>query len=141
MPCFSIVSEVEKILKKNQNGFQRNRLTPSQILANNHEAAQTRVDFFMIFDFKDVVNKTANGLPKETVTKKHESNGSLTRWWNQFLWRSRLSLTRRYIRTISIYNLPRLRSMNVNRSNERKWSHTKKKKAKQRQYFTETITD
>ena len=42
----------------------------------------------------------------------------------------------RYIRTISFYNLSRLRTTNINKPNERKWFHTK-----QKQEVGETITN
>ena len=69
----------------------------------------------------------AYGLPKETVTiikmfyknmkaKVHSLDGD-TDFFN--------------INIISIYNLPRLCTLNINRSNERKWLYTKKKGKKQ----------
>ena len=75
--------------------------------------------------------------------QKHESNGSLTQWWYWFLWRWAGSFAKRHINTISINNLPRLRTLKVNRSNER-WFHSKKKKKKKkttsRRYSADTIT-
>ena len=51
-----------------------------------------------------------------------------------------LESARKYIRIISIYNLPRLNTTNTNRSNERKWFHTKKN-PRCRRYPTEIIMD
>ena len=45
-----------------------------------------------------------------------------------------------YISAISVYNLPRLHTTNVDRSNKRKWLYTKKKKARSRRYLIKTIT-
>ena len=47
-----------------------------------------------------------------------------------FLWHCHLSIARRFIETISIPNQPRLCTTNVNRSNEKKWFHSKKKRNK-----------
>ena len=60
--------------------------------------------------------------------QRYKSNGSLTRRRHWILWHCPWSLARRYISIISINNLSRLRATNVNRSNERKWSRTKKGK-------------
>ena len=51
-----------------------------------------------------------------------------------FLWHNRWSLSRRYIGTIFVNNLPRLRTTNFNKSYKRKWFHTKKKKKTQETY-------
>ena len=49
-----------------------------------------------------------------------------------------MEFSRKIIGIISIYNLPRLHTTNINWSNERKWLHTQKK---QKQDPAETITD
>ena len=49
------------------------------------------------------------------------------------------SFARRQISTIFVYTLPRLCISNIHRSNKRKWFHMKK--ARSRQYLTETMTD
>ena len=73
--------KIENILRKNQNGFRRNRLTTSQILtirrilegvrAKKLEATILFVDFTKAFDSihrgKMEQILLANGLPKETV--------------------------------------------------------------------------
>ena len=59
--------------------------------------------------------------------QKHRSNGSLNWWWLQLIWYCHRSFAMRYINIISVYNLPRLCSQNISRSNERKWFHMKKK--------------
>ena len=46
----------------------------------------------------------------------------------------------RYISPISVHNLPRLRTLIVDTSNERKWFYTKKY-ARSRRYSTQNITD
>ena len=54
-------------------------------------------------------------------------------------WHFRWSLTRRYISIIYVYNLPRLRISNVNKSNNRKWIHSKK--GGSGRYPAETMAD
>ena len=74
--------EIKKIIKKNQNGFRRNRSLTSQILtirriiegvgAKTLEIMQMFVDFWKAFDSilrgKMEQILLTNGLPKETVT-------------------------------------------------------------------------
>ena len=67
------------------------------------------------------------------------SNESLTRWLDRLLRHYRWNLAMRYISTIYVYHLPRLRSRNVNRPNKRKWFLIKKTRS--RQYHAETIND
>ena len=92
-----IKPEIEKILKKNQNGFQRNWSTTSQILtirwinevhAKNLEATLLFINFTKAFNSmhsgKMEQILLAYGTLKETITvikmlyKKHKSNGSHT---------------------------------------------------------------
>ena len=71
--CNNIEPKIEKMLRKNQNGFLRNRSTTSQTLtihrilkgvcAKNLEATILFVDFSKTFDFI-----LTYGLPKETIT-------------------------------------------------------------------------
>ena len=64
----------------------------------------------------------------------------LSRWQQRLRWPRHWSFARRYIiRTIYVYNLPRLHTFNIKRSSKRKWFHTKK--ARSRQYPTETMID
>ena len=79
--CNRIESKIEKILRKNQNGYQRNRSTTSQILticqilegvcAKNLEATILFVDFSKAFDSihrgKMEQILLAYGLLKETI--------------------------------------------------------------------------
>ena len=60
--------------------------------------------------------------------ERHKSNSLLTWCWNWFLWHCHQSFAKWYICIISIYNLPRLCTKNVNKSNTRKWFHAKKSK-------------
>ena len=76
-----IVPQIDKILRKNQNGFRRNRSTSSQILtirrilegvrAKNLQATLLFVDFTKAFDFihrgKMEQILLSYGLPEETV--------------------------------------------------------------------------
>ena len=70
---------------------------------------------------------------------KNESKGSLFSWSPRFLRYCCWSFARGYISTIFVYNLRRLRTLNVDRSNKRKWLYTKN--ASSRQYSVKTITD
>ena len=79
--CNSIEPKIENILRKNQDGFQRNRSTMSKILiirqilegvrAKNQEAIILFVDFAKAFDSVHRGNMEqillAYGLPKETI--------------------------------------------------------------------------
>ena len=51
---------------------------------------------------------------------------SLNWWWLRLFRHCQWSFSRRYISAIYVYDLPRLRSTNFNRSNKRKWFHSKK---------------
>ena len=76
-----IEPKIDNILRKNQNGFRRNRSTTSQILtirriieglrAKNLQATLLFVDFPKAFNFihRGKMEKIllANGLPKETI--------------------------------------------------------------------------
>ena len=72
-----IEPKIDKILRKNQNGFRRNRSTTSQILtirrilegvrAKNLQVTLLLVDFTKAFDSMHRTNPTIYGLPKETV--------------------------------------------------------------------------
>ena len=54
--------------------------------------------------------------------------GSLTRWRHRLFWHCCWCSARGYISPISVHNLPRLRTTNVDRSNERKLLYIKKGK-------------
>ena len=136
-----IEPEIEKILK-NQNDFQRKRST-SQILTiyqilgvcvKNLKLTLLFIDFSKTFESihrgKMEQILLAYGLPKEIVAaimilcKKHESKSSPTRRRHRLSWYCCLSSARGYISPISVYNLLRLCTSNVDRSNERKWIFT-----------------
>ena len=69
-----------------------------------------------------------NSYSHNDALQKRESHGSLTWWWHRLLCHCCWSSARRYISTIYVYNLPRLRTSNFDRSNRRKWLYTKKGK-------------
>ena len=139
--------EIEKILRKNQNSFQRN-ITTSQILTiywifkgvyeKNLEATLLFVDSSKAFDSihrgKMEQILLSCDLPKETVTavmmlykntklKVHSLDGD-----TDFFDIVAGVLQERYISPKSVHNLPRLCTSNVDSSNERKWLYTKKDK-------------
>ena len=86
----------------------------------------------------------AYGLPKETVAaiimlNKNTEVKVCTPDGDKLLWHCCWCSAREYISPISVHNLPRRWTLNIDRSNERKWSYTKK--ARIRQYPVQTITD
>ena len=132
--------------------FQRNLFTTSLILAicqiikgvhaKNLEVPVLLIDFPKVFDSIHRAKMESlllvYGLPTETVTaiKKKmkvmvQSPDGDTDFFN---------IARRYITTIFVNNLPRLHTLNIKRSNERKWLYIRKK-ASSRQYSVKTITD
>ena len=156
MTYFSILSSLKlRKTKKNQNSFQRNHFTTSQILwllieslkkPKHLGATQVFVDFSKAFNFihrgKIEQILLAYGLPKETVTAimmLYKNNGLLNWWRHQLLRHRYWSFARRYISNIFVYNLLRLCTSNTNKSNKRKWFHIKK--ARSRWYPTNTMTD
>ena len=71
---------------------------------------------------------------------KYENQSTLT-GWRHGLRHCCWSSARRYISSISVNNLPRLRTSNVDRSYKGKWLYTKKKEPKSRRYPAKSITD
>ena len=130
----SIKPEIEKILPKNPNAFRRKQSTTSQILtirriikgvrAKNLEATLLFIDFSKEFDsihgWKMEQILRAYGLPKENVTAimmfYRNSKSLLTRWRHRLLWHCCWCSTRGYISPISVHNLPRLCTSNLDRS-------------------------
>ena len=129
--------EIEKIIRKNQNGIWRNRFTVTQIQiisriievvrAKILRATPLIVDFSKTFDsihrWKMEQILLAYGLPKETVTTKmidckktKAMVGSPDGEWHWLL----LGLEKGYISIISIYDLRRLCATNSNKSTERR---------------------
>ena len=125
-----IEPKIDNILRKNQNGFRRNRFTTSQILtirrileggrAKNLQATLLFVNFTKAFDSihrgKIEQIRLAYSLPKETVAaitilyKNTQSESTFTRWRHRILWHCSRSTTRRYASSILLYHLSRLRA-------------------------------
>ena len=138
--------EIEKILRKNQNGFPRNWSTTLQILticwilgvcAKNREA--TLICRFLqgIWPHtlrEDGANTSSlwslqrNCHSYNDALYKHESKSSLTGWRHRLLWHCCWCSARGYISPISAHNLLKLYTLNIDRSNERKLFYTKKGK-------------
>ena len=152
-----IKPETGKILGKNQNGFQRKQsksqiLTIRQILEGIHTKPwgntfihrlllgiwlHTQLEAGAITT--SVWSPQRNCHSHNEALEKFESKSSLTIWRCRLLWHCCWCSTKGYISPISVHDLPRLCTSNVNRSNERKWLYTKK--ARSRWYSTETIID
>ena len=122
-----IEHKIDNILRKNQNGFWRNRSTTSQILticrilegvrAKNLQATLLFVDFTKAFNSihrgKMEQILLAYGLPKETVAAimiLYRNTKVFTRWRHGILWHCCRSTTRRHANPILLYHLSRLRA-------------------------------
>ena len=126
--CNCIEPKIDKVLRKNQNGFWRNRSTTSKILticrilegihAKNLDATILFINFSKAFDFiqrgKMEQILLAYGLSKENyrshndAIKKHKSESLLTGWRHWLLWHCSRHATRRHISPIPLYHLPGL---------------------------------
>ena len=89
----------------------------------------------------------ACSLPKETVTAikwcsiKYKSKSSFTGWRHRILWHYYQYSSKGYISPISVHNLPRQHTLNINWANERKWFYTKKVRSRQCTALTIMDTD
>ena len=131
--CNRIEPKIEKILRKNQDGFRRNRSTISQILtisrilegvrAKNLEATISFVDFSNAFDsiYRGKMEQLllAYSLPKEIVEaimmlyKNTKVKVPTPDGDPDFFDIVSGVLQWRHISLISVYHLPRLRANNV----------------------------
>ena len=138
-----------KVLKKNQNGFQRKKFTTSQILTIHQILKATLFCRFLRGIWfhtkrKDGANTSSLWSPQRNccsqndALQKHKSQGLLTRWRQRLLRYCCWSSARRYITTLSVYNLPKLHSSNVDIIKEKGLTL---KKASSRLYPVETIMD
>ena len=124
--CNHIVPKIEKILRKNQNGFQRNWSTASQILtirrilgvhSKNLEPTILFVDFCKAFDslHRRMMEQIllGYGLPQKTVAAimmlyKNMKVKFHSRWRHRLLQHCNRCAIRRHISSIPVYNLLRL---------------------------------
>ena len=137
-----IQHEIKKILMKNQNEFQRNWFTNSQILicwiikevfAKNLKVTLLFLQgIWLSTQREDKANTSSIWSPLRNCNwcSSNTQNGLLTDGDIDF-WILAI--------TVSVYNLPRLDTININRSNERKYITLKKTRS--RWYPTEIITD
>ena len=121
-----IEPKIDNILRKNQNGFRRNRSTTSQILtirrilegvwAKNIQGTLLFIDFTKAFGSihrgKMEQILLAHDIPKETVAAItiHQSESMITRWRHRILRHCSRSTTRGHARSIPLYYLSRLRT-------------------------------
>ena len=125
-----IEPKIDNILRKNQNGFRRNRSTTSQILtirrilegvrAKNLQATLIFVDFTKAFDSihrgKMEQILLAYGIPKETVAaitilyRNTKVKVRITGWRHRILRHCSRSTTRGHAGSVSLYHLSRLRT-------------------------------
>ena len=129
LPRNCIEPKIDNILRKNQNGFRRNRSTNSQILtirrilegvrAEKQQATLLFVKFTKAFDsihrgMEQIL--LAYGLPKETEAairdslQKHQSESMFTGWRHRILRHCSWSTTRGHTSRIPFYHLCRLRA-------------------------------
>ena len=116
-----IEPKIDNILRKNQNGFRRNRSTTSQILtirrilegvrAKNLQATLLFVDFTQR---EDGANPTSirptkrNRSSDNDSLQKHQSESTFTRWRHGILRHCCRSTTRRHTSPVPLYHLSRL---------------------------------
>ena len=125
-----IVPQIDKILRKNQNGFRRNRSTTSQILtirrilegvrAKNLLATLLFVNFYQGLRFhsqrEDGTNPTSirptrrNCSSNNDSLQKHQSKSAFTGWRHRILQHCSRSTTRGHTSPIPLYHLSRLRT-------------------------------
>ena len=130
----SIVPQIDKILRKNQNDFRRNRSTTSQILtirrilegvrAKNLQATLLFVDFTKAFDYiqrEDGTNPTSirptrrNRSSNNDSLQKHQSESAVTGWGHRILRHCSRSTTRGHACPIPLYHMSRLRTSDIDR--------------------------
>ena len=141
MFCFSTKSNL-KLFRKNQNGFRRKRSITSQEsdnpsnyrsrLRKTPEAKLLLADFSKVFVF--ILRGKMKQIPQAYSLSKEIFTGIMIlyistkamvcspehRTWIIDLF-DIVGRTKRYIRTIFVYNLSKLHILKVDRSNERKW--------------------
>ena len=126
-----IEPKIDNILRKNQNGFRRNRSTTSQILtihrilegvwAKNLQATLLFVDFNKTFDsihrgkmeqilLACIRPTKRNRSSNNDSLQKHQSESVFTRWRHRILRHCCRSTTRRHASPIPLYHLSRLRA-------------------------------
>ena len=119
-----IEPKIDNILRKNQNGFRRNRPPTSQILtirrilegvrAKNQLATLLFVDFTKVFDsiHREKMEQIllAYGLPKETVAAIMILYSTFTGWRHRILRHCSRSTLSGHASSIPLYHLSRLRA-------------------------------
>ena len=123
-----IEPKIDNILRKNQNGFQRNRSTTSQILticrilegvrAKNLQVTLLFVDFTKVFDsihsWEDGTNPTSirptkrNHSNNNDSLQKRQSESTFTGWRHRILRHCSRSNTRGHASPIPLYHLSRI---------------------------------
>ena len=154
-----IEPKIDNILRKNQNGFRRNRSTTSQILTirrilegvrtKNLQATLLFVDFTKAFDSihrgEHGTNPTSirptkrNHSSNNDHLQKHKSESMFTRWRHGILRHCCRSTTRKHASPIPLYLLSRLRASNFDRQIRENGFELTKKGSKR--YPAKTITD
>ena len=153
-----IVPQIDKILRKNQNGFRRNRCTTSQILTIRRilegvrakkklQATLLFVDFTKAFDS---IHRGENGINSTSIRptrrnrssnndslQKHQSESAVTGWRHRILRHCSRSTTRGHASPIPLYHLSRLRT-SIDNIRENGFVLTRKRS---RRYPAKTITD
>ena len=133
MPGFSIEPVVEK-LGKIRTPLKKliHNITDSDYLSNHRRIqSKKKLEATLLF-----VEGTVSA-----IMMLYKDNGSLIQWLHLLLWYCRWSLSRWSISSIYIYNLPRLCTTRVNRS-DKKWFHTlkgKKQTISRRNYYKCTL--
>ena len=124
---------------KNHNGFRRNRFTTCLYMESYYEYKQripSQYYCWKIFP-RHLIPYSQERVSKYyycplrnySCFKKKNTRAAIRR--QRFLRPWRWNLARRYISTLFVYTLPRIRTSNVHKSHKRKWFHNKKKCKKQ----------
>ena len=135
-----IEPEIEKFLRKNQNGFRRNRSTTLQILTIGRilgVRAKKPWSDTLICRFlqgiwlhtqrEDGANTSSRwspshkklSEPQTMMLSKNKRKSLLTGWRHKLLWHCCWCCTGGYLSPISVHNLPRQRTSNVDWSSEK----------------------
>ena len=137
--------EVEKILCKNQNSFCWNRSTTFWLSIKIKSAKATILissRHSILYRVKMGQIQLTNRHSKETVTTKmmlYKNTKVMVRSTNgdTNLFGIVTSVAKSCISSVYIYNMPKLQTSNINRSNKRKWFHTIKRQEAEKLWQTQ----
>ena len=112
--------KIENILKKNPNSFQRNWSMTSQIYRSNSRRCMCKKPrsyniIRWLFQCLWLYTQRKDGANTSHLWPPQRNCHSHTEWRDRLFWHCSRCATRRHISPISIYHLPRLCHLNVER--------------------------